>query len=105
MAGAALAQRQAWWLGTAVSTGAGLGLIVFRPRFLSKLLGIFLLVLPHALGAPEPLRTGGATPPELAAQFTVASLATSALFWSFLGSLTGWLYSRLDPDRAAPGGA
>jgi cobalt transporter subunit CbtA len=97
MAGAALAQRQAWWLGTAAATAVGLGLIAFRAGLPSRLAGVALLVLPHLIGAPEPASYGGNVPPELAARFVVASIATAALFWLALGAVSGWLYRRLDP--------
>lgn len=95
MAAADLVQRQTWWIGTAVATAAGLGLIVFRQGWPYRLAGIVLLLLPHVVGAPQHAGPGGSVPPELEAQFVVASLAIAALFWLVLGGLSGWLYPRL----------
>ena len=88
--------RQIWWLGTVVATGTGLGLVAFaRPLWLNFAAG-FLIVLPHALGAPHaPADAASSLPEILAMQFTVASLATSAVFWLFLGGLSAWLYRRV----------
>ena len=95
MVGAALAERQRWWALAATATVAGLALIVFaRPPAL-RVAGASLLPLPHLIGAPQAGHGAGAVPPELAAEFAVASLAAAAGFWLLLGGLSGWLYRRL----------
>ncbi len=65
-AAADLAARQAWWLGTALATAAGLALLVFGRRRSWQATGALLLVLPHLVGAPRPEAPGGTAPPELA---------------------------------------
>lgn len=97
MEAAELVHRQAWWVGTAIATAGGLGLIVFRPTLVYRAIGVALLILPHAIGVPEPPEHGGSVPLELAAQFVVASIVAAALFWLLLGGISGWLYRRLDP--------
>lgn len=89
---AGLASRQAWWLGTAAATAGGLALIAFAPMPLAKLGGLCLVVLPHVIGPHHPV--GGTAPPELQTEFTVASLAATAVFWIVLGAASGWLYQR-----------
>lgn len=96
MEGAELVQRQAWWVGTAIATAAGLALIVVRPKPAHRVIGVVLLILPHAIGAPAVPESGGGVPPELAARFVVASIIAAALFWIVLGGMSGWLYRRLD---------
>lgn len=92
---AALGLRQFWWLGTVLATAGGLALVVFQRTPMWRIAGVALLALPHLIGAPHPHEHGGSAPAELAAQFIVASLVTSAIFWAVLGSSAGWLYGRL----------
>ena len=91
---AELGARQAWWGFCALSTAAGLGLMVLGPRSWMPPAGIALLALPHLVGAPQPEAVGGSVPPELAAHFVAASLVTAAVFWAFLGWITGTLAQR-----------
>lgn len=93
---AALHDRQMWWLLTAAATAGGLALIVYARGFLAKAAGAALIILPHALGAPTPLGPSAA-PTHLAVTFAIASLATAAAFWVFLGGLSGYLFRRLAP--------
>jgi cobalt transporter subunit CbtA len=92
-----LVQRQVWWIATAVATALGLGLIVFPRRFFYGVIGVVLLILPYAIGAPEPPEISGKVPPGLVAEFVVASLAAACVFWLLLGAISGWLYQRLGP--------
>jgi cobalt transporter subunit CbtA len=97
-----LGARQLWWLGTAAATAAGLAALAFGRFWWWRALGLVLLALPHAIGAP---RTGDTTavPAALAREFVAASLATSALFWVALGATVGWLSARFTSrDPASP---
>ncbi len=87
-----LAAGQLWWSATVAATGIGLALIVFPARAALKGLGAVLLVAPHVIGAPHPEQFAGTVPAELAAEFVMASLLTSALFWTALGGIAGYLY-------------
>lgn len=91
---AALEARQLWWLFCAGATGLGLGLMVFGRSWAWRIAGIVALIVPHAVGAPQPAEIGGNPPPELAGHFAAASLIVSAVFWSILGWLGGTLYGR-----------
>ena len=96
MQAAELQNRQVWWLGTAAATAGGLALIFLAERRALKIVGAVLIVLPHLIGAPDhELRPGG-VPAELAAEFTVATLVVSGLFWLLLGGLTGHFYRRFE---------
>ncbi|MDD2058241.1 CbtA family protein [Pseudomonas sp. GD03860] len=97
-AAADLAQRQAWWVGTAAATAVGLGLIVFARNWLLKALGVVLLVVPHVIGAPQPEVHEMLAPEALEAEFKVASLLTNAAFWLALGLISAWLFRR--PNQA-----
>ncbi|KPB79891.1 cobalt transporter [Pseudomonas syringae pv. tomato] len=93
-AAAELSQRQLWWIGTAASTAAGLALLVFGQNWLLKVLGAAILVVPHVIGAPQPLIHESLAPEALESQFRVASLLTNALFWVALGLTSAWLFRR-----------
>ena len=95
MVAADLGARQTWWIGTVISTAGGLALIVFARHRLLKGLGLALLLVPHALGAPHPGQFGGPVPAELAAEFAVASLFTAALFWTALGGFAGYFHRKI----------
>jgi cobalt transporter subunit CbtA len=87
--------RQLWWIGTAGVTALGLGLVAFGSPPWVKALALPVMVLPHLIGAPQPLEHGGSAPAELTREFVIASLATTGLFWIALGTTSGWLYRRL----------
>ena len=91
-----LGARQAWWLATAAATAAGLGLIALQPKAAIKALGAGLIVLPHLVGAPHPEFAPGNLPAEMAAEFAIATLVVTGLFWAFLGGLTGYFYNRFE---------
>jgi cobalt transporter subunit CbtA len=93
-AAAELSLRQTWWIGTAASTAAGLALLVFVDNRLMKLLGLAILVVPHVLGAPQPVVHESLAPSGLQTQFQIASLLTNALFWLGLGWVSAWLFRR-----------
>jgi cobalt transporter subunit CbtA len=93
-AAADLSLRQTWWIGTAASTAAGLALLVFVDNRLMKLLGLAILVVPHVLGAPQPVVHESLAPSGLQTQFQIASLLTNALFWLGLGWVSAWLFRR-----------
>ncbi|MSP49778.1 MAG: cobalt transporter [Alphaproteobacteria bacterium] len=92
---APLIARQLWWVATAGATAAGLALILIRRGALAIALGLALLVLPHAVGAPQPAEHGGAAPVALAREFILIVLITGLIFWIALGAFTGAIYRRL----------
>ena len=94
-AAADLVLRQSWWLGTAMATAGGLGLLAFGRGAAWRAAGIAVLVLPHLIGAPLPAGDAAGPSAQLGAQFAAASLAIAATFWAVLGSLGGWVYQRL----------
>lgn len=93
-AAADLLLRQYWWVGTAVATAGGLGLLVFGRSWALRVAGLVLLALPHLIGAPHPEVHQSLAPAELQAQFILASLLTNALFWSTLGLAAAWFHGR-----------
>jgi len=93
-AAADLLLRQYWWIGTAVATAAGLGLLAFGRHWALRIGGLLLLALPHLIGAPHPQVHESLAPADLQQEFILASLLTNALFWSTLGLAAAWFYGR-----------
>ncbi len=94
MGAAPVGARQAWWLATALATAAGLAALVFGGKLPWRAAGVVLVVLPHLVGAPKIPPVSGPLPAELAAEFAVVALLTSALFWIALGATAGHLLGR-----------
>lgn len=88
-AAAELGARQAWWLLAATATAGGLWLLLLAQRAVWNAAGAALILLPHLVGAPQPLAPASALPAELASHFVAASLATGFVFWALLGWLAG----------------
>jgi cobalt transporter subunit CbtA len=94
LASADLAARQAWWVLCAAATAGGIAALAFGRGTAWIALGLALLLLPHALGAPQPPSHDGTVPPGLAAAFATRSLVVAALSWAALGTLAGLLAGR-----------
>ena len=84
--------RQVWWLGTALATGAGLGLLAYGRSTVMLALGVVLIALPHVIGAPELDGFSGVAPPELASAFAARSLGVGLVVWAAMGALAGHLW-------------
>lgn len=97
-AAAELLLRQYWWIGTAVATAAGLGLLAFARHWALRIVGLVILTIPHLIGAPQPEVHSSLAPEALEHEFILASLLTNALFWSALGLAAAWFYSRPQPS-------
>jgi cobalt transporter subunit CbtA len=93
-----LHQRQLWWAGTVIATAVGVWLIAAQRRtWLPRSCGAVCLLLPHLIGAP--VATGeNRVPVELVRRFSIASVATSGIFWLLVGTLGGLIYSRNQAD-------
>ena len=93
-----LHQRQLWWFGTVIATAAGVWLIAGpRRTWLFRSCGAIFLLLPHLIGAP--VATGESrVPAELVRRFSIASVATSGIFWLLVGTLGGLIYRRNQAD-------
>jgi cobalt transporter subunit CbtA len=87
-------QRQLWWVATAAATAAGLWLICGR-TWTYRLAGAVCIAIPHVIGPPVAVGEN-TVPAELIRNFTIASLATAAIFWPLLGAVGGFLSSRVN---------
>lgn len=89
-----LAARQMWWGATVLLSAVGIGLVALRREPALKALGVLALLAPHAFGAPQPPELTAAVPAVVAAEYAVAALGASLVFWVVLGPLYGWLSAR-----------
>ncbi|MCK5888598.1 MAG: CbtA family protein [Methylococcales bacterium] len=97
MEAAVLEDRQAWWVLTVCLTAVGLWLVAFSKPVM-KLFGLFIIALPHLLGAPQPERHGFANtdPQAISAltdlwhHFIVQASVANALLWLIIGLLSAY---------------
>jgi len=93
-----LHQRQLWWAGTVIATAVGVWLIAGQRRtWLLRSCGAMCMLLPHMIGAPVAIGENS-VPAQLVRRFTIASVATSGIFWLLAGTLGGFIYSRNHAD-------
>lgn len=93
---AGLDARQVWWVGTAIATAAGLGLLGYGRGLVVRLAGLVVMALPHVIGAPEIEGFHGVVPPELASRFAARSLGVGLIAWLVLGGLLARFWSGED---------
>lgn len=94
MPAAELGARQLWWVATALSTAIALGLLVYGRSAVAVIAAIVLLVMPHLIGAPQPVSYESPIPEGLHHSFVVAAVLTALLFWMLLGGLAGLFRGR-----------
>ncbi|WP_150047581.1 CbtA family protein [Methylomonas rhizoryzae] len=88
-----LTARQVWWVATVVGTASGLALLCWSPHRIAGPVGWLLIVLPHAIGAPEIAAVqAGSAPDGLQTRFVTAAALTNLAFWLLLGSLSAALF-------------
>ena len=95
MPAAELGPRQAWWLGTVLSTAVALGLLFYSRSLVAVIAAILLLIAPHVIGAPQPVSYESPIPEGLHHSFIVAVVMTALLFWVLLGGLAGFFRGRV----------
>lgn len=91
---APLPARQAWWLATVALTATGLAVLAWQRRWQWRGLGLVLLLLPHAIGAPMPPEGAATAPPALQLAFARAVYVSGFLFWVALGTFASLSYGR-----------
>jgi cobalt transporter subunit CbtA len=94
MPAADLVARQVWWIGCAAATATAIfGITKFR-NWPAVAIGIVLILLPHAIGAPPQPDEASSVPAHLATSFAASALGVGAAFWLLLGPLYGYLMER-----------
>ncbi|MGI8725620.1 MAG: CbtA family protein [Methyloceanibacter sp.] len=94
MPAAELGARQLWWVGTVVSTAIALGLMFYSRSVYAVAGAVVLLLLPHLIGAPQPVSHESPIPEGLHHSFVVAAVLTTLVFWVLLGGLAGLFRER-----------
>jgi len=96
MVGADIVERQVWWAATVACALVGLALLAFGKSPPLKVLGVVIIAIPQVVGAPHInlSEMSSSVPAELAAQYVVATLLTTGLFWLVLGASVGGLLHR-----------
>ena len=89
-----LQARQIWWFATVALTAGALYLFAFRQGWIWIVLGVVMMVAPHLYGAPQPVSHESSVPANLAADFVMATLVSSLLFWLFLGASLGYCFEK-----------
>ena len=89
---AALREREVWWAGTVVLSGAGSWLAAFAGKPWLRILGLALIAAPHLVGAPLPAAPATAAPAELTRDFIRAAYIANAILWLSLGGLFATFY-------------
>ena len=97
MPAAELGARQLWWIGTAGATALALALLFYGRSVVAVVAAIVLLVMPHLIGAPQPVSYDSPVPEGLHHSFVVAVILTTLLFWMLLGGLAGLFRGRFVP--------
>jgi cobalt transporter subunit CbtA len=93
-AAAPVAARQGWWIATAMSTATALAMLAFGRHWALKLAAVALLLVPHLVGAPQPLVHASVAPEHLQRSFVYATALANGVFWLVLGALTGFFHKR-----------
>ncbi|MDA0241563.1 MAG: CbtA family protein, partial [Proteobacteria bacterium] len=95
MAGEAdLIARQTWAISTTLVTILGLAMIGLARHWGFKIAGAVAIALPHIVGLQGRVHVEHAVPADLVAEFVVATLVITALFWALLGGLTSYFSGR-----------
>lgn len=105
MPAADLVSRQVWWIATVAATAAGLWLVAFGGSAILAVVGAALLVIPHMVGAPQPVSHDSPIPPDLHHDFVVAVTITNLVFWMLLGAAVGVFRTRFARGLEAPQGS
>lgn len=91
--------RQLWWVGTAIATAIGLGVLAFNPRLWSKVAAVVLMSIPHLIGSPQLASAQMLAPVDRYHEFVVATLIADASFWITLGLLSTLFYRRAEISK------
>ncbi len=95
-----ISARKVWWVATVALSIVGFWLLLLTRSRASKALGLVALFAPHVYGAPQPVDIASEVPAYLAAQYAVATMATTLFFWLALGLALGFIMDRMKLEKA-----
>ncbi len=96
-----LGDRQTWWILATIASALGIALSVFGKNTMMKIIGLLVIAVPHIVGAPHPDVYEGLAPAPIAANFVMASMFASLVFWLVIGGVAGFCFERLDKEQEA----
>lgn len=102
MPAAELFDRQVWWIATVAATATGLWLVAFGGSAILAVVGAALMVVPHMIGAPQPISHDSPVPPSLQHDFVVAVTVTNLMFWMLLGAAVSIFRARFASGFGTP---
>ena len=91
---ASLHDRQTWWIDTVLASAIGFLILFFNKNNLFKLMAIFIIALPHIVGAPHSSIHAGTAPFEMLESFEISSFITNGIFWIILSIITVILFNK-----------
>lgn len=99
-AAAEIRSRQLWWIMTAVVTAGSLFVFLRMDAPWVRALAALAMLLPHLIGAPQPVAPESKVPAEIAGQFAALSLGVQAALWMITGFAVGVLWPRFSGRSA-----
>jgi cobalt transporter subunit CbtA len=94
MPAAELGARQLWWVFTVILTFSGMGIAFYFRSPAGVIAAVALVLIPHIVGAPQPVDETSPIPGDLHATFEITTIVVSLVSWSLMGTILGWLRGR-----------
>lgn len=85
--------RQYWWFATVALAAISMWLLAFHFTKIGIGAAVVLLLLPHIIGAPQPVEFIGPVPTEIGALFAARALAVGLAAWVILGAFCAYFWN------------
>ena len=93
-----LSKHNLLWLLTTTCSAIGLLFIIFSKKFIGKLFGLIILTIPHLIPSSIPELKTTKELKIIQEEFYLSVLITSLIFWSFLGTTSGFFFKKLNSN-------
>lgn len=97
---ASLEHRQAWWIGTVLSSALGFVILFFNKNRVYQIIALGIILLPHIIGAPVPDVHAGSAPLEMFNSYVNATFISNGIFWMLLGAISVTLFGIFQKQEA-----